>query len=268
VITRDAENRPKSSSIKGRAIRFLSFNMQVGIGASKPHHYLTHSWKHLIPHANHFHNLDQIASMINAYDIVGLQETDAGSFRSSFVSQPRYLAEKAGFPYYHVQTNRNLGHIARHSNSLLSQFDASEITGHRLPGRLPGRGALAARFGEGKDALLVLLLHLALGKKARMRQLGFIGDLVSEFQHIVVMGDLNCQPWSDEIKALMTRTGLLIPTGGISTFPSWSPKRDIDHFLVSPSLKINYVKALPIGFSDHLPIAMEVLVPESVQLRH
>ncbi len=50
------------------------------------------------------------------------------------------------------------------------------------------------------------------------------------------------------------------------TFPSWRPHKGIDHILVSPSLRAEKVRVLDFPFSDHLPVAAEVLVPGSVGL--
>ncbi|MCK4865504.1 MAG: EEP domain-containing protein, partial [Gammaproteobacteria bacterium] len=59
-----------------RTLRILSYNLQVGIKTSKPSHYITGSWKHLIPHSQRLSNLDNTVSFLEQYDIVGLQETD------------------------------------------------------------------------------------------------------------------------------------------------------------------------------------------------
>lgn len=250
----------------GDRIRLLSYNIQVAIASTKPYHYLTRSWRHIFPHEYHFRNLNQIAEVLQGYDIIGLQEVDAGSIRSSYVNQTKYLAEKGGFPYWTHQTNRRLGHIAQHSNGLVSNFTPLDVENHKLPGRVPGRGALVARFGTEHSHLIVVLIHLALGKKARGIQLDYIADLVKSNEHIVVMGDMNCQPDSYELLSLLEQTGLGAPVGGLNTYPSWKPNRKLDHILVSPSLTVENVKVLPFTYSDHLPISMDVVLPASVSL--
>jgi len=260
-----AENSSKKLSA-GTRLKLLSYNIQVGIATTRPHHYVTKSWKHILPHSNQYKNLDQIAEIITDYDIVGLQEVDGGSLRSDFVNQTQYLAERAKFPYWYHQTNRRLGKIAQHSNGLLTNFDPLDIVEHKLPGPVPGRGAMAVRFGADRSQLLVVLLHLALGRRARMTQLQYITELVKTHDHIVVMGDMNCQPDSDEMQALIDTTGLLAPACELNTFPSWNPTRKLDHILVSPSLIVENFQVVDVACSDHLPISMDIVVPEGIRL--
>lgn len=250
----------------GSRLRLLSFNIQVGMGSTRTHHYVTHSWKHLLPHSKAFENLDRIGQLIADYDIVGLQEADGGSLRSHFVNQIEYLAERGRFPFWHCQTNRNLGKFAQHSNGLLSRFKPATATEYRLPGLIPGRGALLVRYGRHDNAFNLLLVHLALGKRARQNQLDFISELVNEHQHICVMGDFNCPPDSPEMQRLFRRTHLVLPHEELHTFPSWRPWRNIDHILTSNSVKVNEVRVINNALSDHLPVAMELTLPEAVHL--
>jgi len=247
-------------------LKLLSYNIQVGIASTRLRHYVTQSWKHVFPHAKQLKNLNQIASIINQYDIVGLQEVDGGSLRSEFINQTEYLAHQAEFPYWYHQANRRLGRIAQHSNGMLSKFDPLDIHEHKLPGVVPGRGAMVVRFGEENNPLIVVLLHLALGKRARMKQMEYISKLVHEYEHIVVMGDMNCQPDSIEINVLMENTGLLAPICESNTFPSWNPTRKLDHILVSPSLIVENFGVLNVACSDHLPVSMDIIVPHPVKL--
>ena len=134
-----------------------------------------------------------------------------------------------------------------------------------MPG-LRGRGALLARFGSRDEPLALFILHLSLGRRARLKQMDFLSELVQEYRHLVVMGDLNCGPDSREMKLLLRRTHLSIPLQELSTFPSWRPRRDIDHILVSPSLRVEKTYVPEWLYSDHLPVAMDVLLPRSIHL--
>jgi endonuclease/exonuclease/phosphatase family metal-dependent hydrolase len=251
---------------QNKILRLLSYNLQVGIKTCRPSHYITGSWKHLIPHTQRLNNLDNTIHFLETYDIVGLQETDAGSLRSNYINITEYLAERAQFPHWYHQINRNLGHIAKHSNGLLSRLRPYEVENIRLPGLIPGRQAILAKYGSKKETLAVFVLHLALSKRARMRQLTMIAEKVNQYEHAVVMGDLNCKVDSNELRHLFNETRLHEPLEELHTFPSWRPQHHIDHILVTSELEV--IKAKPVEHicSDHLPIMMEVKLPNSLDI--
>ncbi|BES73488.1 endonuclease/exonuclease/phosphatase family protein [Marinobacter nanhaiticus D15-8W] len=244
-----------------RHIRLLTYNIQVGINTSSYHHYFTRSWQHVLPHRKRIENLDKISVLLRNYDVVALQECDGGSLRSGFINQVQYLAEASGIPYWYQQLNRNLGRLAQHSNGLLSRYRPLDVTEHKLPALIPGRGAIVARYGDPEDPLVLVMMHLSLSAQAQNRQLGFIRDLVSEYQHVVLMGDMN-----NHAEQLLTRTPLsetdLVPLPDTAhSFPSWRPERALDHILVSPSLEIRKAEVVNHPVSDHLPIAMDISLP-------
>lgn len=248
-------------------VRLLSYNIQSGLTTLKYSQYLTRSWKHLVPVPSRMANLDGIARVLADYDIVGLQEVDAGSLRSGFVNQVQYLADYAGFAHVFDQSNRKIGMISQHGNAVLSRVRPDAITEHKLPGLIPGRGVLEARFGFGADALHVLILHMALGRRGRMRQIDFLAELVRDYRYVILMGDMNCGLDSPELAALLEAVHLRNPGPGLHTFPSWRPNRQLDHILVSPTIGVERIEVLQdCSFSDHLPIAMTARLPESVRL--
>lgn len=250
----------------GQRLRLLSFNIQTGIATSRYRHYVTRSLRHVFPHPERLENLDRIAALLSHYDLTGLQEVDSGSLRSGFINQTEYLAMQSGMPYWHGQTNRNLGKIAQHSIGVVSRLRPSHVKELRLPGMIPGRGAMMLRFGRGEDALHVVIMHLALGRRSRLQQFSYIAEQVCDCRHVIIMGDFNCVSDSAEMEWLLDRAHLRDPEHGLHTFPSWRPERNIDHILVSPSLTVNHTRVLPHPISDHLPIEMEVVLPSTVTL--
>ncbi|MCW3147550.1 endonuclease/exonuclease/phosphatase family protein [Stutzerimonas stutzeri] len=243
-------------------LRLLSFNIQVGISTERFHHYLTRSWQHLLPHPGRALNLQRIGALLGEYDLVALQEVDGGSLRSGYVNQVEHLAQLGAFPYWYQQLNRNLGRFAQHSNGVLSRLAPRELEDHPLPGP-SGRGAILLRFGEGEDALVVVMMHLALGGRTRVRQLAYIRELIGGYRHQVLMGDMNTHA-SDLLENSPLRDlGLLAPQIE-ATFPSWRPQRCLDHILLSPSLALERVEVLPLPISDHLPVAMEIRLPDAL----
>ena len=240
-------------------LRLLSYNIQAAIGTRSFHHYITRSWRHVLPDWRGLQRLDRIARVLASYDLVSLQEVDGGSLRSGFVNQVAYLADLARFDYWYQQLNRDFGKLGQFSNGVLSRFVPYEIEDHKLPG-LKGRGAIVAKYGDPDNTLVLVGLHLALSEKARFRQLDYVRELIQHHEHVIVMGDMNCR--SDQIIDTPLRdTHLTQVNGTHHTYPSWRPTRNIDHILVSPSLKINHVKVLDYDYSDHRPIAMEVELP-------
>ena len=235
-------------------LRLLSFNIQVGISTERYRHYLTRGWQHLLPHTGRADNLQKIGNLLGDYDLVALQEADGGSLRSGYVNQVEHLAQLGAFPYWYQQLNRNLGRLGQHSNGVLSRLRPWVIEDHPLPGP-KGRGAILVRFGEGPEALVVVMMHLALGARVRTLQLAYIRDLIGDYKHQVLMGDMNTHA-SDLLQSSPLRDlGLLAPQVE-ATFPSWRPQRCLDHILLSPSLTLERVEVLAQPISDHLPVAV------------
>lgn len=266
-LQREEKQTPQLTLQKNkRRLHLLTYNIQTGIATNKYHHYVTHSWKHLLPYAERIRNIGRIAQFITEYDFVGLQEVDAGSLRSGFINITEYLAAKSQFPYWYNQTNRDLGKIARNGLGMLSKLPSSSTKEYKLPGMIPGRGVMAMQYGSGDNALMVMTMHLALGKRTRLNQLAFISELIQDYKNLILMGDLNCTSDSVEMEWLMNNTDLTEPVHGLYTFPSWQPFRNLDHILVSPTLKVEEVKVLNVPFSDHLPLSMVVTLPDDIML--
>lgn len=239
-----------------RPLRFLSFNIQVGIGTARYRHYFTKGWKHVLPHQGGHLNLERIAEVVAGYDFVALQEIDSGSLRSSYVNQVQFIADRARFPYWYTQLNRDLGPLAQHGNGLLSRVSPMEMQDHKLPGAIPGRGAIVARLPYGDETVLVVLLHLSLGERSRRLQLEYVRNLIDGEDHVVLMGDMNSHLPQLLFDSPLADTALR-PVGQVQpTYPAWRPLRALDHVLVSPRLVVSDYEVLDCRLSDHRPIAV------------
>ncbi len=243
-----------------RRLRLLSANIQAGNTTRRYSDYATRSWSHVLPMGKRA-ALDTIAEVVADHDIVGLQESDPGSWRSGFTNQTHYLAERAGFDFWSHQPNRRVGRVASSANALLSRMEPVEVEDHPLPGRIPGRGVLIARFGRQPQALTVAVAHLSLGAGSRRSQLAFIGELLQDHPHSVLMGDFNCTPEQPEMSVLFQRTRLQPPASPVCTFPSWRPQRAIDHILLGDGLACAGMRALPAAWSDHLALSVDLDLP-------
>ena len=239
-------------------LRFLSYNIQVGMKTTKYRHYVTKGWKHVLPHESRNHTLSRIADVVADYDFVALQEIDAGSIRSGFVNQVEFIAELARFPYWYTQLNRDLGPIAQHGNGLLSRIAPEGMEDHRLPGAIPGRGAIVVRLPFGDASVLVVMLHLSLGERSRALQLEYVKGLIDGEDHVVVMGDMNSHLSDLLFDSPLAETSLMPAETVGPTYPSWRPALALDHLLVSPTLSIDDYEVLDCRLSDHRPVSVSL----------
>jgi endonuclease/exonuclease/phosphatase family metal-dependent hydrolase len=250
--------RSKSS---GR-LRLLSFNMQAGMEVQSYRHYLTRSWQNILPARGKIDNLNRISELLKDYDLVGLQEADGGSLRSGFVNQVEYLAKLGNFPCWYQQCTRDFGRFGRYGNGLLSRMLPTDVERHKLPGAMPGRGAIFMRYGDDQHHLIVINLHLALGRRSQHQQLGYIRELIQQFEHVVIMGDMNTHATHLLESSPLQDCGLYTPACITrKTYPSWAPSRTLDHFLVSRSVQVTDTWTPDFTLSDHLPVAIEVELP-------
>ena len=60
-----------------RALKLLSYNIQMGIPTHSLTNYILGSWRHVMPFPGRNENLRKIAASLSDYDIVGLQEVDS-----------------------------------------------------------------------------------------------------------------------------------------------------------------------------------------------
>jgi endonuclease/exonuclease/phosphatase family metal-dependent hydrolase len=210
----------------------------------------------VLPSRNRSGALNSVAQLIKQYDIVALQEADGGSIRSERLNQIAHIAEQSGHAYWYQQLNRNLGAVAQHSNGLISRYEPLHVEPHRLPGFLPGRGCMLGFFGSSKDPLVVVNLHLALSQQSQVRQLDYLYGLIKEFNHIVIMGDMN-NSLSALLKASkLSKLALHSLPELAPSFPSWRPSRSLDHVAVSRSLRVEKAGVVDLAVSDHLPVEL------------
>lgn len=278
------QHPPTRNTIPNRPIKFLSFNIQAGLPSGGYADYVRNGIRQIVPAADHAH-LDKIAAIVADYDVVMLQEVDCGSIRSGFVNQLDYLAQAAGFDFAHQQLNRDIGRFGQFSNGLLSRFTPMSIENHRLPG-IKGRGAIIARYSlpscpvgldddvvqlqsagqhkrprtSAEQSLVVVGLHLALGWRAREKQIAYVLELIEHEENVILMGDLNCCERSVTDTALGD-SSLEHVNFGMGTFPSWAPRKCIDHIWVSSGLDVATVEVLPERLSDHRPLSAHVTLP-------
>ncbi|MBI2103071.1 endonuclease/exonuclease/phosphatase family protein [Candidatus Woesearchaeota archaeon] len=207
-------------------------------------------------------------------DLLALVEVDVGSFRSHHKDEARFLEENLQFNNfvekikYPLQGWLRLFHhvpiLDKQANAIISRYKIQNVTYHV--------------FHEGTKRVVIevtvdlpqkvtlLLAHLALGKRARARQIKELVGIVNGIKNpVILMGDFNTFNGAEEIKDLLKRTHLkdkisLDKQSLPLTEPAWHPNKRLDYILTSPQIKVKKYSVLNFHFSDHLPLMIDFTV--------
>ena len=96
--------------------------------------------------------------------------------------------------------------------------------------------------------------------------LHYLSEIIEPLHHVVVMGDLNCTPDQLHAHQRFSASLPLHPVKPLLSYPSWQPRRALDHILLSQTLEAAEVRVMDYLFSDHLPIAVDLPLPNACLL--
>lgn len=252
------------------AMRFLLYNVRYCAGIGPRFHmpfpcsgYLKRTHK----------VLDDVTGFIGQLkpDIVGLVEVDGGSFRTGRVNQAEYIASSLGH-YHSFCTKYGDRSWVRHfpvANKQMNAFLSSDvIEEERFLYFDHGIKRLVIQLELQR--LTVFLVHLSIRFRHRQHQLCDLYSLVRDVRKpYLVAGDFNVF-WGDpEIELFLAATGLRSANReGVPTYPSWSPKRELDFILHSPGVNVTKFEIPNVTHSDHLPLVcdFEIEGEQAVQI--
>lgn len=235
-------------------LKVISYNIQAAIGTKAYRQYLTQVNRQVFHSKSKTKTLKSISDVTSDYDVACLQEVDLGGRRSGYKCQVDELLKLSEFEYMSTQENRVVGNVSRHGNAILSKHPQSDIRDLKLPGKRAGRGAIIARVDAPKP-FYVLNVHLSLGEADQMMQVEYLAEQAPSDYPLVIAGDFNCGAASKPLTALaaeMNLTALTTPSD--KTYPSWNPRKDLDHLLASTHFSAQNTSVLDVRHSDHLPI--------------
>lgn len=226
----------------GPHLRILSYNVRHGEGM------------------DHELDLARTARVIERTrpDLVALQEIDLGTNRTGSVDQARRLGELTGMHAVFGEFMEYDG--GRYGMALLSRHPIERADNHRLPDGAEPRSALAAHVRlTGTDRRLVLVgLHLYRTEEERFAQASRVAEIFgAEATPVILAGDLNSEPGTRPMRALLDRWQLPAKRNGQHTFPASEPDQDIDHVLLprdGPFRLIEYQVIDEPSASDHRPV--------------
>ncbi len=242
-------------------MRFIHYNICYATGP-KAHNFVRSSGK----------NLQKITTFLRELepDLVGLIEVDHGSYRSGWENQAELLAEALG--HYHSHSIkyaersfwRHVPVLNKQGNAFLTRDRISNETFHYFE-----RGMKRLVIELELDHVVVYLVHLALGSRARHQQLEELYNLVKETQKpCLVAGDFNALWGEREINLFLAATGLQNANSkSLPTYPSKNPHRHLDFVLYSKGIDILDFQVPQVPFSDHLPLLVDFDVRIEQDLR-
>ena len=142
-----------------------------------------------------------------------------------------------------------------------------------------GVPSVAATLSVGGEAVFLLGTHPVppgSAEYARLRNEQF--EKIAALIHrqslpAIVVGDLNCTPWSPYFAELLRDSGLknVAPRRGLfGSWPAWfsCARIPLDHGLVSPTIRVVDKRTGPPVGSDHLPLILELQMPSHILRDH
>ena len=250
-------------------VKLICYNIEYCEGIEGVWYQYFMFWKIFFPPKN----IDlQIIESLKKYkpDILSLVEIDTGSFRSkkdevkflehkfkmhSFVEAIKYPFKSWLKLFHYVPI---LNHQA---NAIISRYKISKTKYHLF--HEGTKRVVIETTIHCPQKITLLLAHLALGKRARKKQIQELCGIVNKIKNpVILMGDFNTFNGETEIKKLMAETHLkdkarLHKYDRVLTQPAWHPKRRLDYVLTSPQIKVKKYSVLKFPFSDHLPLFVE-----------
>ena len=240
-------------------MRLLLHNIQYGTGRLR-----RFAWMEtLLRTTRHFPNITRFVRHMDP-DIIGLVEVDAGSYRSDRKNQAEELARE--LDYYHCHRikypddglGRRVPVLNKQANAVLAREPIMRTAFHDFEA-----GFKSLAIEVELESVTLFLVHLALGMRARQRQLGDLHDIIQGCaKPRLIAGDFNTLSGVWEMHMFLRATGLKSANvRHAPTFPSWAPCRELDFICYDPSITPVRFKIPHVRLSDHLPLMFDFDMP-------
>ncbi len=232
-------------------MRFVLYNIRYATGP-KVRNYVRSSGRNLSRICNFLRGLEP--------DLIGLIEVDQGSYRSGGKNQAELLAESLG--HYHSHSIkygersfwRHVPVLRKQGNAFLARDRIRNETFHFFD-----RGMKRLVIELELDHVVIYLVHLALGARARHEQLDDLYAMVKAAEKpCLVAGDFNMLWGEREIDMFLAASGLQNANRErLPTYPSKSPQRHLDFILYSQGVRVRDFRVPQVSYSDHLPLVVD-----------
>ena len=236
-------------------MRFILYNIRYATGGGKKM-----PWRGYC--GNSCNTLGDITGFMRKEnpDIVGLVEVDAGSYRTGGRNQAQVLADSLG--HYHIYCSkysttgiaRFIPVINKQGNAFISRYDTTREKFHYFDD-----GVKKLVIELELENFRIFLVHLALGFRVRHHQMSALYDIIKKSDMpCIVAGDFNVFKGFREINLFLAATGLRSANlHGEKTYPSWSPKKELDFIMYSKGINNVNFSIPQVQYSDHLPLIFD-----------
>jgi endonuclease/exonuclease/phosphatase family metal-dependent hydrolase len=251
------------------SLRLVVYNIRYATGTGPTFHLP-------VPGAGYLRSsrkaLEGITNFVRAEqpDIVGLIEVDTGSIRSGMLNQAEHIANALGHyttyecKYGAASINNRMPIVRKQANAFLA---APGVTGERFHYFDTGIKRLIIELEL--DDVCIYLVHLSLKYRQRQYQLRYLHDLIAHSpKPVIVAGDFNTFWGTHEIYLFTRAAGLRSAnTRGLPSFPSRTPRIELDFVLVSEEIEVTDFRVPDVRFSDHRPIVCDFRVDAELAAR-
>ncbi len=249
-------------------MRFMLYNMRYGTGTGFKFHLP-------IPFGGFFRktskNLDALIRFFHEQkaDVLGLVEIDAGSYRTGHRDQADVIAKQLGHRPFCRSKYRQRSWWAhfplmrKQSNACLSGETVLHERTHFFE-----KGVKRLVMEVELEKVVIFVVHLALSRRCREAQLADLTCLMNQVKKpYLIAGDFNAFAGKVELKEFMEVLQLSNANlDDTPTFPSRSPRWQLDFILHSPEIRITHFEvAHNVRLSDHLPLICDFEVRGSAQ---
>lgn len=230
---------------------------------------MTFNIQHCLDYLNDKIDIDLFVNTIKNInpDICGLNEVRGEGPLDGYTDQTNALGDALGYNRYFAKAIDVEG-TSPYGNAFVTRYPIKSAETVAVPdpifkyeiGKYESRCILKAVVDANGTDLLVLVCHMGLALGERKNAVKEICDIVdSTDMPLILMGDFNALPDSEELKPLFERlndTDALAAQSGKFTFPSYKPNIKIDYIFYK-NLKCISVETLEKVVSDHYPIVAE-----------
>ncbi len=230
---------------------------------------MTFNIQHCLDYQNNKIDIDLFVDTIKAVnpDICGLNEVRGEGPIDGYTDQTNAIGDGLGYNRYFAKAI-DVDGTSPYGNAFVTELPVKSAETVAIPdpifkyeiGKYESRCILKAVVDANGTDVLVLVCHMGLALGERKNAVKEICNIVDNTDMpLILMGDFNALPDSNELKPLFERlndTDSSAEIKGKFTFPSYKPNIKIDYIFYK-NLKCVSVKTIEKVVSDHYPIVAE-----------